>query len=89
MQVVGQDDGGDDRVRNARSRRSPRVAQRIDSADQQIAPAITQRDGEEVRRACNPIAAISDHAPSVAAKARVRFAYPGYVDIKGNRDADT
>ena len=67
MQVIGQHDGGDHGMRHSRPGPAPRIAQRIDFANEKITPAVAQRHREKVRRACNPIAAIPDHARSLAA----------------------
>jgi hypothetical protein len=66
MQVIRQHHRSDDGMRYATGCLAPRFAQRFYLTDQQVASAVAQRNGEEVRCACNPIAAISDHAASVS-----------------------
>lgn len=58
MQVIRQDDRCGDGIRHATCGLFPCFAQRFYVTDQQVAPAVSQRTGEEVRCACNPIVAI-------------------------------
>src|SRR5690606_10458869 len=64
MHMLGQYHPGIDMKRMSRPYRAHRLAQEIDLADQQIAAAVTQIDGEEVSGAGNAGTSVVGHGGS-------------------------